>query len=107
MSPAPVPPRFVPTLTEVVTPGSMLPLPARVTTPKPPAASSEEQLIARIMQRLDMVLERRLRETIGQLVLAQTQTLLPGLRQELEAVVQQAVRQAMEEESRRPTPDRP
>ena len=38
---------------------------------------------------------------------AQTQTLLPGLRKELEAVVQQAVRLAMEDESRRPTPDRP
>ncbi len=102
MSPAPVPPRFVPTLTEVVTPGSMVSSPARVAAPKPSTAMNEELLIERIMQRLDMVLERRLRETIGQLVLAQTQRLLPGLRQELEAVVHEGVRQAMEEESRRP-----
>ncbi len=116
MSPTPVPPRFVPTLTEVVTPGSAGLSPARPgAAPRPAALAStpegEEQMIARIMQRLDLVLERRLRETLGQLMLTQTQAVLPRLRQELEPVVQGLVQEALREESRaelqRRNPDQP
>ena len=49
------PPRYVPTLTEVV---------KSTTGPQAaaPAGLSQEQLIARVMQRVDLTLERRLRE---------------------------------------------
>lgn len=115
MSGAPVPPRFVPTLTEVVTPGTTglspaRPVPAlqaRALSGTPEGEEREEQLIARIMQRLDLVLERRLRETLGQLMLAQTQAVLPRLRQELQPAVQAMVQEALREELQRRNPDQP
>jgi hypothetical protein len=86
------PPRYVPTLTEVV--GSS-PEPA----PSAPAASlSQEQLIQRVMQRVDLTLERRLREAIAATVIEQTRSIGPLLRDEIEAVVRQAVSQAFTEE---------
>jgi len=84
------PPRYVPTLTEVVkgpaTAGSAAP------------GLSEEQLVHRIMQRVDLTLERRLREAVATVVLEQTRSLGPVLREEIELVVRQAVSQALEEE---------
>jgi hypothetical protein len=86
------PPRYVPTLTEVVktAPGSVA----------GGAASSltEDQLIDRVMQRVDLTLERRLREAIAATVLEQTRELGPLLRGEIEAVVRQSVAQAFAEE---------
>ena len=86
------PPRFVPTLTEVVN--------ARKTAPGAavPAALSEEQLVHRIMQRVELTLEKRLREAIATTVLQQTQMLGPLLREEIELVVRQSVEQALAEE---------
>jgi hypothetical protein len=89
------PPRYVPTLTDVVRPGQ----PA-AETPRPDAALAspallEEQLVQRVMQRVDMVLERRLREAVGQLILTQTQALGPRLREEIEGLVRESVKQAM------------
>ena len=87
------PPRFVPTLTEVVR------VPAA--TPTDAAAApmlSQEQWVHRIMQRVDITLDRRLREAIATVVLEQTRTLAPMLREQVEAVVRQAVAQALEEE---------
>ena len=55
------PPRFVPTLTEVVQSG-----------PVPLAASpglSADQLAQRVLQRVDLALDRRLREAIATLLL--------------------------------------
>ena len=84
------PPRFVPTLTEVV----------RGTESVPPSGTaSEEQLVQRVLQRVDMVLERRLREAIAGVVLAQTRSLAPALRQEIEGVVRQAVAEAIADEA--------
>jgi len=86
------PPRFVPTLTEVV----------HATEPRvgPTAASvlSEEQLVHRIMQRVELTLERRLREAIATTVMQQTQMLGPLLREEIELVVRESVEQALAEE---------
>lgn len=86
------PPRFVPTLTEVV----------HSTEPRPGAAVpfmlSEEQLVHRIMQRVELTLERRLREAIATTVLQQTQMLGPLLREEIELVVRESVEQALAEE---------
>lgn len=103
MSSPPVPPRFVPTLTEVVRPSAAptpepslrLPLQQGVL---PAGAVLEEQLVRRVLQRVDIALDRRLREAIGQLILAHTQTLASDLREEIEQVVRQSVRQAFEQE---------
>ena len=91
------PPRYVPTLTEVV---------GTAAEPKPAAGPvlSQEQIIEGVMQRIDLVLERRLREAIAATVLEQTRSIAPMLRDEIEEVVRQTVSQAVADElaSRRP-----
>lgn len=86
------PPRFVPTLTEVVRSAKA------VAAGSVPAALSQEQLVHRIMQRVELTLERRLREAIATTVLQQTQMLGPLLREEIELVVRESVEQALAEE---------
>jgi hypothetical protein len=86
------PPRFVPTLTEVVKP-------AGEEKPAPPSSeASRDQVIQRVMQRVDLVLERRLREAIAATVIEQTRSIAPMLRSEIEAVVRETVEQAFAEE---------
>jgi hypothetical protein len=82
------PPRYVPTLTEVVS------------TQAPRAAPdfSEEQLVHRILQRIDLTLERKLREAVATTVIEQTRNLGPVLRAEIEHVVRETVSQALAEE---------
>ncbi|MGZ5194548.1 MAG: hypothetical protein ACXWJM_04300 [Ramlibacter sp.] len=84
------PPRYVPTLTEVV---KSSPASAGATLDV-----SEEQLIQRVMQRVDLALERRLREAIAAAVLEQTRSIAPLLRGEIEDAVRQTVAQAFAEE---------
>jgi hypothetical protein len=86
------PPRYVPTLTEVVKTASAS------TAGNPTPIPSQEQLIHRVMQRVDLTLERRLREAIAATVLEQTRSIGPLLREEIEAVVRQTVSQAFAEE---------
>jgi hypothetical protein len=86
------PPRFVPTLTEVVSARNA------AAGSSGPASLSEEQLVHRIMQRVELSLERRLREAIATTVLQQTQMLGPLLREEIELVVRESVEQALAEE---------
>ena len=86
------PPRFVPTLTEVVRSG------VSSTASKSDAGLTQEQLVARVMQRVDLMLERKLREAIAATVLEQTRALGPILREEIELVVRDAVSQAFAEE---------
>jgi hypothetical protein len=115
MSRPPAPPRFVPTLTEVVRPmPAPMPMPAappetaRTGLPvAPPIASAElqEQMVQRVLQRVNLVLERRLREVVGQLILEHTQTLVPRLREEIEDVVRQSVSQALKHEAAPPNTD--
>ena len=101
MNSAAVPPRFVPTLTDVVH------LADRIIEPsldKPnsefqhDALQVEDQIVHRVMQRVDLVLERRLREAVAQVILSQTQTLAPRLREEIELVVRESVSQAVAQE---------
>lgn len=82
------PPRFVPTLTEVVQGG------------RAPAIdpAAQEQLVHRIMQRIDLTLDRRLREAIARVVLEHSRQLAPALRDEIEAAVTTAVSAAIAEE---------
>ncbi len=88
------PPRFVPTLTEVVRSAR----PGAAANPARSMALLEEQLVHRIMQRVELTLERRLREAIATTVLQQTQMLGPLLREEIELVVRESVEQALAEE---------
>jgi len=83
------PPRFVPTLTEVVQGG-----------PKGGSGPglTQEQLVHRIMQRIDLTLDRRLREAIGKVVLEHSRQLGPALRAEIEAMVTAAVSEVLAEE---------
>jgi hypothetical protein len=85
------PPRYVPTLTEVVTSGAEL-------GPDNAAVLSQEQLIQRVMRRVDLTLERRLREAVAAAVIEQTRAIGPLLREEIEAVVRETVAQAFQQE---------
>lgn len=89
--PARTPPRFVPTLTEVVRGGT-------AASAKAEPGLTQEQLVQRVMQRVDVSLERRLREAIAATVLEQTRALGPILREEIEHVVREAVAQAFAQE---------
>jgi len=98
MNSASVPPRFVPTLTDVVHQADHF-------NPKPPvggvqhnAVQLEDQIVHRVMQRVDLVLERRLREAVAQVILSHTQALAPRLREEIELVVRESVSQAVAQE---------
>jgi len=82
------PPRFVPTLTEVVRP-------ATEPRPAPVGELSQERIVEKVMQRVDLILERRLREAIAAAVLEQTRTIAPLLREEIEAVVRESVARAL------------
>ena len=85
------PPRYVPTLTEVVAAGAEA-------SPESTAALSQEQLIQRVMRRVDLMLERRLREAVAAAVIEQTRSIGPLLREEIEAVVRETVAKAFEQE---------
>ena len=105
-SAARTPPRYVPTLTEVVYPVTA-PTPDRVadaTTPPDEVAepesfgSMQEQMIHRVMQRVDVLVEQRLLDAITTVVQQHTKSLEPLLREEIEYVVRQSVSEAVAEE---------
>jgi hypothetical protein len=85
------PPRYVPTLTEVVST-------AVGAAPGAGPHAAEEQLMRRVMQRVDLMLERRLREAIAATVMEQTRTIAPLLREEIEQVVRETVSKAFADE---------
>lgn len=89
------PPRYVPTLTEVVSGAAV---------PQAAPGLTQEQIVHRIMQRIDLTLDRRLREAIATVVLEQTRTMGPLLREQVEIVVKQTVSQALAEELNPPAP---
>lgn len=142
-----IPPRFVPTLTEVVQgaavpPASPVPahgagVPASLARPPAPAApvspapapvaayavppkapatpvapaapvalqlpeGFEEHLVHRVMQRVDVELDLRLREAIATVVQEQTRSMVPRLREEVESVVRHAVYEAVAQELEAP-----
>jgi hypothetical protein len=91
------PPRFVPTLTEVVHSG---PAPLTASTP----AISQDQLAQRVLQRVDLVLDRRLREAIATVIVEQTNVLLPLLRDRVDQVVREVVAEAVADEMQARSP---
>lgn len=125
-----VPPRYVPTLTEIVT-GPEVPQAAAPSQPvdeatalsaeprwmdapegaDPPAAFptrtapsaaelavAEEQLVQRLLQRVELVLDQRLQACIAQVVQEQTRAITLRLQEELESVVRQTVHDAVAQE---------
>jgi hypothetical protein len=62
------------------------------------AVVTEEYLVHRLMQRVDLVLEHKLKEAIAQVVEAQTRSMVLRLREEVETVVRQSVYEAVEAE---------
>jgi hypothetical protein len=113
MSGLPIPLRLVPTLTEVIQPGSLSPTPASFSLPFSAqahfsvelatslalSADLEERMVQRVLQRIDLDLEQRLKNVLGQLILEHTQALLPRLRQEIELAVRDSVAEAFEQEA--------
>ena len=118
MSTTSVPPRFVPTLTDVVGPSARTHNPqfknlssasvnvrsfansestgqSKNTGDLPP---SDDLLVKRVMQQVDIVLERRLREALGRIILEQTENLAPKLRSEIEQVVKETIAYAVAQE---------
>lgn len=109
MNSTPMPPRFVPTLTEVVyppTPVNLVSLPSdtNASTASAPTSTDvslrqfEDQLLHRVMQRVDLVLEQRLREAVSPIILTHIQNLGPRLREEIEMVVRESLSQAIAQE---------
>lgn len=95
-----VPPRFVPTLTEVVQPGpTEVPETGAVATA--PSAITEQQLVQRVMRRVQQGLDQRLREAVAQVVLEHTRSLGPAIAVEVESVVRALVVDALAEERAR------
>lgn len=131
--PPKVPPRFVPTLTEVVP--DMVPVPSQESLPahqslpdtqsvpqagavgeeagqetlrrEAPSGSFpalqvpeglEEFLVQRVLQRVDVGLDPRLRDAISTVVQEQTRSVLPRLREEIESIVRQVVYEAVADE---------
>ncbi|GKT21625.1 hypothetical protein [Acidovorax sp. SUPP3334] len=95
-APHPLPP-VRPTLPSTPTP-SAAPAPAVFARPAPGLKDIEEVVIHRVMQRVDVVLDQRLREAIATVVLEQTRSIVPRLREEVESVVRHAVYEAVAEE---------
>lgn len=84
------PPRHVPTLTEVIQPAVQ-----PVAAPLPDLAVLQEQMVHRVMQRVDLSMEQHLREAVATVVLEETRNLVPLLREEIERVVRQSVAEAV------------
>ncbi len=58
----------------------------------------EEIVVHRVMQRVDVLLEQRLREAIATVIQEQTRSIVPRLREEVESVVRQSVYEAVADE---------
>lgn len=65
---------------------------------RPLPEGMEEYMVHRVMQRVDVVLEQRLRDAIATVVQEQTRSVLPRLREEIESVVRHSVYEAVADE---------
>ena len=98
-------PRFVPTLTEVVG-GSVPATPPDAAVPDGRHPDDiAEQIAHRVLQRVDAALETRLTATIRAVVERHTAALLPTLREEIVAAVQDTVARALADEFHSPSPE--
>jgi len=116
------PPRFVPTLTTVLEPASenpaVLAAPEVAAPPEPSVAEPslavalgpdarvseaeafrlEEQLLHRVLQRVDLSLEERVSDAVSAAVQQHLDTMIPALRAEIEAVLRALVSEALARE---------
>ena len=93
MAPTPQnPPRFLPTLTEVVQP-------ATASTLARNEGLDQAELVQRIALQVGQQLEIQLRPLVGSLVQEQTNFLMTRLQQELAPLIRQSVEQAVMSES--------
>ncbi|MDR6855344.1 hypothetical protein [Variovorax guangxiensis] len=122
------PPRFVPTLTTVlelpaepvpaseptpepasepaaaapaaavVDPGQAVALTPQAMLSEADAFQLEEQLIHRVLQRIDLSLEERLSDTVSAAVQQQLDNMIPRLRGEIETVLRELVSEALAQE---------
>jgi hypothetical protein len=111
------PPRFVPTLTTVLdVPAESVPAsqpvpepavadPARAVAlgPQPLLSEAdafrvEDQLLHRVLQRVDLSLEERLSDTVSAAVQQQLDSMIPRLRDEIETVLRELVSEALARE---------
>lgn len=98
----------VPVVQAVVAEAAAGPAPASPAMPAAPTMESiwdshaqqvtEEYLVHRLMQRVDLVLDQRLRDAIATVVQQQTRSIVVRLREEVESVVRQAVYEAVADE---------
>jgi hypothetical protein len=65
---------------------------------RPLPQSMAEHMVHRVMQRVDVVLDQRLRQAIALVIQEQTRSVLPRLREEIESVVRHAVYEAVADE---------
>lgn len=99
---------LVPVVQAVVAEAAAAPTPASPAMPAAPTMESiwdshaqqvtEEYLVHRLMQRVDLVLDQRLRDAIATVVQQQTRSIVVRLREEVESVVRQAVYEAVADE---------
>lgn len=98
----------VPVVQAVVAEAAAAPTPAAPAMPAAPTMESiwdshaqqvtEEYLVHRLMQRVDLVLDQRLHDAIATVVQQQTRSIVVRLREEVESVVRQAVYEAVADE---------
>lgn len=93
------PPALVKAVPVLASPAALVPAvvpdkPAKPTLPD----GFEEMMVHRVMQRVDVLLEKRLRDAIAHVVQEQTRSVLPRLREEVESVVRQSVYEAVADE---------
>jgi|GEM_PF-4591753 len=93
MSGLQVPPRLVPTLTEVVNVGAG-------DRSVVAAGTAEAAAVQHVLRHIDLILENRLQEAVGKLVFAHSQTLALQLREEIGAVVHQCMAKALDQAAR-------
>ncbi|QHI96555.1 hypothetical protein GT347_00210 [Xylophilus rhododendri] len=89
------PPRFVPTLTEVLDGGEAAAPPAEAV---PSLQALPEQLAHRVLQRVDALLEERLPDLVRAVVARHMDLLTPLLREEIANTVQASVAEALADE---------
>lgn len=96
------PPRFVPTLTEVVPRAAAQPeagastgAHAGATAAPAPSPIDEEVLVRRVLQRVDVAIEARIREAVALWALDRAELLSAGLRDDIEASVREIVHEVL------------
>ncbi len=91
-------PRYVPTLTEVVSPVSHSPdTPSATWEPRVTApADAEADLVARVLERLTPAIQAHIEQALLESAHVQARAMLPALIDDVDALVRSAVRDAVQ-----------